>query len=293
LAYLLNKPSEPRKIKEVPVVSEYLDVFPAELTEVPPDREVEFAIDLMPMAEPVSRTLYRMASAELAELKEQLQELLTQGFIWPSVSPWDAPVLFVKKKDGTLRMCRDYRGLNDMTVKNKYPLPRMDELFDQLQVTGCYSKLDLRQRYYQVKFNEEDIPKTAFNTTYGHFEFVVMPFGVTNAPYALSISTVLGSVHSYLHWSHLVYSWDAREHAEHLKLVLEKLRKEKLQAKFSKYEFWLDRVNFLGHVISKKRITVDPAKVKVVTNWKWPKNTIEIRSFLGLEIMYHTCFGLT
>jgi hypothetical protein len=123
-----------------------------------------------------------MAPMELKELKEQLQELLTQGFIRLSVSPWGALVLFTKKKDGTLRMCIDYRELNDMTIKNKYSLPRMDELFDQLQSAGCYSKLDLGQGYYQVKVKEEDIPKTAFNTMYGHFEFLIMPFGVTNAP---------------------------------------------------------------------------------------------------------------
>jgi hypothetical protein len=132
--------------------------------------KLSFAIDLMPTAEPVSRTLYRMAPAELKELKEQLQELLTQGFIRPSVSPWGTLVLFVKKKDGTLRMCIDYWGLNDLTIKNKYPLPRMDELFDQLQGAGCYSKLDLRQGYYQVKVKEEDIPKTVFNTRYGQWQ---------------------------------------------------------------------------------------------------------------------------
>jgi hypothetical protein len=176
MAYLLNKLLEPGKIEEVLVMNEYLDMFPTELTKVPPDREVEFAIDLLPSAEPVSRTPYRMATTKLAELKKQLHELLTQGFIRPSVSPWRAPVLFVKKNDGTLRMCIDYRGLNVVTVKNKYPLPRIEELFDQLQRVGCYCKFDLRQGYYQVKVKEEDVPKTAFNTRYGHFEFVVMLF---------------------------------------------------------------------------------------------------------------------
>jgi hypothetical protein len=163
----------------------------------------------------------------------------------------------VKKKDGTLRMCIDYRELNDVTIKNKYLLPRMDELFDQLQGARCCSKLDLRQRYYQVKVKEEDIPKAAFNTRYEHFEFVVMPFGVTNAP-----ATFMDLKHrvfqpyldrfvvifiDYI----LVFSRDTQEHAEHLRLVLEKLKKEKLYAKFSKCEFWLDKVIFLGHVISK------------------------------------------
>jgi hypothetical protein len=137
LAYLLNKPSEPGKIKEVPVVNKYLDVFPTELTQVADDRKVEFVIDLVPTTEPISRTPYRMALTKLKELKEQLQQLLMQGFIRPSVSPWGALVLFVKKKDGTLRICIDYHGLNDITVKNKYPLPIMDELVDQLQKVGA------------------------------------------------------------------------------------------------------------------------------------------------------------
>jgi hypothetical protein len=175
-------------------------------------------------------------------------------------------VLFVKKKDGTLRMCIDYRRLNTMTVKNKYPLPRIEELFDQLQGAGCYSKLDQRQGYYQVKVKEEDVPKMAFNTRYGYFEFVVITFGVTNAP-----ATFMDLMHRvfqpYLDQfvvifidDILVYSRDKQKHAEHLRLILEKLRQEKLYAKFSKCEFWLDRVNFLGHVVSKEGITVNSAK---------------------------------
>jgi hypothetical protein len=282
LAYLLNKPSEPGKIKEVPVVNEYLDVFPTEFTEVPLDREVE----------PVSRTPYRMAPVELKELKEQLQELLTQGFIRPSVSPWGAPVLFVKKKNWTLRMCIDYRRLNDVTIKNKYSLLMMEELFDQLQGAGCYSKVDLRQGYYQVKVKEDDIPKTAFNTRYEHFEFVVMLFGVTNAP-ATFIDLMHQVFQPYLDRfvvifidDNLVYSWDAQDHAERLKLVLENLREENLRAKFSKYEFWLDKVTFFRHVTSNEGITVDPAKVEVVTNWKRPESPTEIMSFLGLAGYY-------
>ena len=138
--------------------------FPEELKSLPPEREFEFVIDLFPGEAPISKTPYRMAPAELKELKEQLQELLDQGFIQPSVSPWGAPVLFVKKKDGTLRLCIDYRGLNQITVKNKYPLPLIKELFEQLQGASFFSKLDLRQGYYQLKVKKEDIPKTTFNT---------------------------------------------------------------------------------------------------------------------------------
>ncbi|CAL9114122.1 unnamed protein product, partial [Musa textilis] len=151
---------------------------------LPLDREGEFAIDLVPSTTPISKPPYRMAPLELEELKKQIQELLDKGFIRPSVSPWGAPVLLVKKKDGTLRLCIDYRQLNQVTIKNKYPIPRIDDLFDQLQGAQVFSKIDLRSGYYQLKIKEEDISKTAFRTRYGHYEFLVMPFGLTNAPAA-------------------------------------------------------------------------------------------------------------
>lgn len=182
LAYLINKPKENVNIDDVAVVTNFRDVSPEELNSLPPDREVEFAIEVIPGTMPISKAPYRMALAELKELKVELQELVDHGFIRPSSSPWGAPVLFVKKKDGALRMCIDYHGLNNVTIKNKYPLPRIEELFHQLQGSSVYSKLDLRQGYYQLKVKEEDVPKTAFNSRYGHYEFVVMPFGLTNAP---------------------------------------------------------------------------------------------------------------
>ncbi|XP_071928109.1 uncharacterized protein [Coffea arabica] len=171
LAFLINTPTDKLKIEDVPVVSEYPDVFPDELVNLPPEREIEFEINLLPGVSPISKTPYRMAPAELKELKWQLQDLLERGFIHESGSPWGAPVLFVKKKDGTLRLCIDYRGLNNVTVKNKYPLPHIDELFDQLQGTVVFSKLDLRQGYYQLLIRKEDVHKTAFNSRYGHYEF--------------------------------------------------------------------------------------------------------------------------
>uniref|UniRef100_A0A2N9GFR5 CCHC-type domain-containing protein n=1 Tax=Fagus sylvatica TaxID=28930 RepID=A0A2N9GFR5_FAGSY len=149
---------------------------------LPPEREVEFTIDLVPGTGPISKAPYRMAPAELKELKEQLQDLLDKGFIRPSASPWGAPVLFVKKKDGSMRLCIDYRELNKVTIRNKYPLPRIDDLFDQLRGSEVFSKIDLRSGYHQLRVKEEDIPKTAFRTRYGHYEFLVMPFGLTNAP---------------------------------------------------------------------------------------------------------------
>ncbi len=143
-------------------MNEFIDVFPEELPGLPPEREIDFGIDLLPGTEPISIPPYRMAPAELRELKEQLKDLLEKGFIRPSVSPWGAPVLFVRKKDGTLRMCIDYRQLNRVTIKNKYPLPRIDDLFDQLQGAKYFSKIDLRSGYHQVRVKEKDIPKTAF-----------------------------------------------------------------------------------------------------------------------------------
>ena len=164
------------------VVCEYSDVFPEDLVSLPPHREIEFSIDLVPGTAPISMAPYRFAPAELVELKVQLQELLDKGFVRPSVSPWGAQALFVKMKDGALRLCIDYRKLNRATVKNKYPMPGIDDLFDQLKGSRCFSKIDLRSGYHQLRVREEDIPKTAFRTRYGHYEFLVMPFGLTNAP---------------------------------------------------------------------------------------------------------------
>ncbi|GJZ19861.1 putative reverse transcriptase domain-containing protein, partial [Tanacetum coccineum] len=182
-------------------------------------------------AAPVAHAPYRLAPIELQELSTQLQELSDKGFIRPSSSPWGSPVLFVKKKDGSFQMCIDYRELNKLTVKNRYPLPRIDDLFDQL-------------------------------TRYGHFEFQVMPFGLTNAPAS------------------------EEEHVEHLKLLLELLKKEELYAKFSKCEFWLSKVQFLGHVIDSEGIHVDPAKIESIKDWASPKTPTEIRQFLGLAGYY-------
>nr|GEZ71163.1 putative reverse transcriptase domain-containing protein [Tanacetum cinerariifolium] len=174
--------SEEKRLEDVPVVREFPEVFPEDLSGLPPAQQVEFQIDLVPGATPVARAPYRLAPAEMQELSTQFQELSDKGFIRPSSSPWGAPVLFVKKKDGSFRMCIDYRELNKLTVKNRYPLPRIDDLFDQLQGSRVYSKIDMRSGYHQLRVREEDIPKTTFRTRYGHYEFQVMPFGLTNAP---------------------------------------------------------------------------------------------------------------
>ncbi|XP_050133164.1 uncharacterized protein LOC126609229 [Malus sylvestris] len=292
LAHVVLNDVDSGRVEEVGVVRHYPDVFPDDLPGLPPDRDVEFSIDLLPGTNPISLTPYRMAPAELRELKIQLQELIDKGFIQPSSSPWGAPVLFVRKKDGTLRLCIDYRQLNRVTIKNRYPLPRIDDLFDQLKGACVFSKIDLRSRYYQLKIKDEDVHKTAFRTRYGHYEFLVMPFGLTNAPAAFM--RLMNEVfQEYLDKfvivfidDILVYSKSKSDHIRHLNLVLRKLREHRLYAKFSKCQFWLDQVAFLGHVVSAQGIQVDPQKIAAVENWEQPRTVTEVRSFLGLAGYY-------
>ncbi|GJT38253.1 putative nucleotidyltransferase, ribonuclease H [Tanacetum coccineum] len=284
--------SEKKRLEDVPIVRDFPEVFPEDLPGLPPTRQVEFQIDLVPGAAPVARAPYRLAPSEMKELSEQLKELSDKGFIRPSSSPWGAPVLFVKKKDGSFRMCIDYQELNKLTVKNRYPLPIIDDLFDQLQGSSVYSKIDLRSGYHQLRVREEYIPKTAFRTRYGHYEFQVMPFGLTNAP-AVFMDLMNRVCKPYLDKfvivfidNILIYLKNKQEHEEHLKLILELLKKEELYAKFSKCEFWIPKVQFLGHVIDSEGIHVDPAKIESVKDWASPKSPTEIRQFLGLAGYY-------
>ena len=218
------------RLEDVPIVRDLLDVFHDDLPSLPPEREIDFPIDLVPGTAPISLPPYRMAPSELKELKTQLQELVDRGFIRPSTSPWRAPVLFVKKKDGTWRLCIDYRQLNKVTTRNKYHLPRIDDLFDQLQGAKVFSKIDLRSGYYQLRIRESDIPKTAFRTRYGHYEFLVMSFELTNSP--TTFMDLMNRVfRPYLDRfvivfidDILVYSRSELEHEIHLGLVLQTLR---------------------------------------------------------------------
>ncbi|GJV98670.1 putative reverse transcriptase domain-containing protein [Tanacetum coccineum] len=281
-----------KRLEDVPIVRDFLEVFPEDLSGLSPTRQVEFQIDLMPGAAPVVQAPYRLAPSEMKELSEQLQELSDKGFIRPSSSPWGASVLFVKKKDRSFRMCIDYQELNKLTVKNRYPLPRIDDLFDQLQGSSVYSKIDLRSGYHQLRVCEEDFSKTAFRTRYGHYEFQVMPFGLTNAP-ALFMDLINRVCKPYLDKfviifidDILIYSKDKKEHEEHLKAILELLKKEELYAKFSKCEFWIPKVQFLGHVIDCQGIHVDPVKIESIKDWVSPKTPTEIHQFLGLVGYY-------
>ncbi|KAI3806831.1 hypothetical protein L1987_22746 [Smallanthus sonchifolius] len=292
LALVADKSTEEKKLEDIPIVREFPEVFPEDLPGLPPHRQVEFQIDLTPGAAPIARAPYRLAPSELQELSTQLQELLDKGFIRPSSSPCGAPVLFVKKKDGTFRMCIDYRELNNVTVKNRYPLPRIDDLFDQLQGSSFYSKIDLRSGYHQLRVRDEDISKTTFRTRYDHFEFLVMPFGLTNAP-AVFMDLMNRVCKPYLDQfvivfidDILIYSKSQEEHEEHLRLILELLKQEQLYAKFSKCDFWIREVQFLGHVINEKGIHVDTAKVEAIKNWTAPSTPTEVRQFLGLAGYY-------
>nr|AAX95936.1 retrotransposon protein, putative, Ty3-gypsy sub-class [Oryza sativa Japonica Group]ABA93392.2 retrotransposon protein, putative, Ty3-gypsy subclass [Oryza sativa Japonica Group] len=270
-----------RKLEDIPIVCEYPEVFPEDLTTMPPKREIEFRIDLAPGTAPIYKRPYRMAAKELAEVKKQVDEQLQKGYIRPSTSPWGAPVIFVEKKDKTKRMCVDYRALNEVTIKNKYPLPWIDDLFDQLKGAKVFSKIDLRSGYHQLRIREEDISKTAFTTRYGLYECTVMSFGLTNAP-AFFMNLMNKVFMEFL--DKFVVSEE--EHEQHLRLVLEKLKEHQLYAKFSKCDFWLSEVKFLGHVITAQGVAVDPSNVESVTKWTPPKAMSQIRSFLGLAGYY-------
>ncbi|GJW87682.1 putative reverse transcriptase domain-containing protein [Tanacetum coccineum] len=276
----------PPLLEDIPVVREFPEVFPKDLPSLPLVRQVEFQIDLIPGTTPVARAPYRLALLEMQELSDQLLELSDRGFIRPSTSPWGAPVLFVKNKDRSFRMCIDYRELNKLTIKNHYPLPRIDDLFDQLQGLSVYSKIDLRSGYHQLRVRDEDIPKTAFKTRYGHYEFQVMPFGLTNAP-AVFMDLMNRVCKPYLDKfvivfidDILIYSRNKEEHANHLRIILELLKKEKLYAKLSKCDFWIRIVQFIGHLIHSQGLHVDPAKIEAVKNWTSPPTPTKIHQLL-------------
>ncbi|GJY45733.1 putative reverse transcriptase domain-containing protein [Tanacetum coccineum] len=253
--------SKEKRLKDVSTVRDFLEVFLEDLPGLPPTRQVEFQIDLVPGAALVARAPYRLAPSEMEELSTQLQELSDKGFIRPSSLPWGASVL-------------------------------IDDLFDQLQGSSVYSKIDLRSGYHQLRVRDEDIPKTAFRTRYGHYEFQVMPFGLPNAP-AMFMDLMNRVCRPYLDKfvivfidDILVYSKTKEEHDSHLRLILELLKKEELYTKFSKCDFWLSKVQFLGHVIDSEGIHVDPAKIESIKDWESPKTLTEIRQFLGLVGYY-------
>ncbi|GKE01754.1 putative reverse transcriptase domain-containing protein [Tanacetum coccineum] len=267
-AQVTEQESKEKRLEDVLVIRDFLEVFPEELPGLPPPRQVEFRIDLILGAAPVARAPYRLAPSEMKELSKQLQEL-------------------------------SEKELNKLTIKNRYPLPRIDDLFDQLQGSSVYSKINLRFGYHQLRIREEDIPITAFRTRYGHYEFQVTPFGLTSTP-AVFMDLMNHVCKPYLDKfvivfidDILIYYKNKEEHGKHLKTILNLLRSEKLYAKFSKCDFWLDSVQFLGHVIHSSGVHVDPAKIEAIKNWAAPTTPTEVQQFLGLAGYYRSALILS
>lgn len=273
------------------IVQEFADVFPDDLPSVQKlptvRRAIDHRIELVPGSAPPNRPMFRMSPKEIDEVKKQLTELLDKGLIQPSKSPFGAPVLMVKKKDGGLRFCIDYRALNAITIKNCYPLPRVDELFDRLQGARYFSKLDLRAGYWQIRIHPDDVPKTAFRTRYGHFEWLVLPMGLTNAPATFMhlmnevFRPFLDDFVVVFLDDILIYSKTLADHRRHLRMVLDVLREHQLYAKRSKCEFFSDHVEFLGHRVDRDGIHMMEDKVKAIKEWPTPTSVDDIRCFLG------------
>jgi hypothetical protein len=277
--------SPPTEIQQV--LQDFKDVF-AHPKGLPPEREYDHAIPTLPNAIPVNSRLYRYSPFHKDKIERQVRELLTAGLVTPSTSPYASLVLLVQKKDGTWRFSVDYRKLNDLTIKNRFPIPVIDEILDELAGTKFFSKLDMRSGYHQVRMKKEDEHKTSFKTHHGHFQFGVMPFGLTNAPATFQclmndilIPFLRKFVFVFLDDT-LVYSPTLDTHVEHLKLVMEKLRQHQLFMKLSKCSFAKQQLDYLGHIISDQGVATDPSKTAAMLNCPTPSNVTELRGFLGL-----------
>ncbi|WP_366144398.1 reverse transcriptase domain-containing protein, partial [Giesbergeria sp.] len=270
------------------LIAEFTDVFQDMPSELPPTRAMWHTIRTEPGHVPPYKRMYRLTTEEEAEVRRQVSDLLAKGLIEPSNSPYGAPVLFVQKKDGSLRMCIDYRALNKVTVKDRYPLPNIQDLIDQLHGKKVFSSLDLQSGYHQIHIADDDVQKTAFLTPMGQYQFKVLCFGLTNAP--ATFQRVMNSIFApYIGKFVLVYLDDIlimsntpEEHLEHLRIVFETLRKHRLYAKLKKCEFNRAELKFLGHIVGRDGVAPDPSKLAVIRDWPVPKSLKELRGFLGL-----------
>lgn len=269
------------------LIKKYPKAFPKRLPKGLPRHTFRHKINLVPGATPQFRQSYKLSEPELRELRAQLTDLLEKHFVQPSASPWGAPVLFAKKSGGGLRLCIDYRALNKLTIKNRYPLPRIDELLDRLKGAKYFTKLDLASGFWQIPMAPEDIPKTAFNTRYGQFEFTVMPFGLCNAPstFQAMMNQVLFDylddfVLIYLD-DVLIFSTTYEEHLQHLEKVFKRLEEQDLYCKPHKCDFAKTTIKYLGHIVSNGTVSVDPSKISAITDWPVPTTLVQLQSFLG------------
>jgi hypothetical protein len=285
--------SDKDKAQETQLLDEFKDVFPEDLPfKLPPTRDVNHSIDLTsPDIKPIARSPYRMSAYEISHLRKHLDFLLERGLIRPSCSPWAAPVLFVAKKNGKLRFCVDYRLLNKVTVKNRFPLPPIDVLLDKLHGMNYFSSIDLQSAYHQVLINDKDIEKTAFTTPLGLYEFTVLPFGLCNAPstFQTLMQRLLGHLNSVVVYLDdiLIFSKNIQDHERDVRAVLKILRENKLYASSEKFEFYKNEIKFLGHkILQGGSIAPDEDKLEAVLSWPSPTNVKQLQGFLGFVNFY-------
>ncbi|MCO5568294.1 hypothetical protein L7F22_021993 [Adiantum nelumboides] len=274
-------------------LNQFQDVFIDDIPgELPPKRgDDDHMIELIPGSSPPNKPPYRVSQAQQEEIMKQVNELVEKGMVRPSSSPFCSPVLLVQKKDGTYHMCVDYRALNRITIKNRFPVPRVEDLFDKLQGSTYFSRIDLKSGHHQIRIVDEDIVKTAFRTSFGLYEYLVMPFGLTNAPATFNcmmerIFQPHRNFTGVFFDDVIIYSKTIEEHKEHLKVIFQALRDNKLYVNQKKSEFFLQEIQYLGHIISKNGIRMDPAKLEVIKDWPNPRNLHEVRSFIGMCAYY-------